>query len=284
MSSRILIAGLLLLLQFGAGGALAESIDDAPAVVAEYARGKRLLREGNYLEAARVFGQLAERNPASGNLDLFLFNRARADYHLGNQAQALSEFNDFTERYPASTYVAHARWFIGNLYCRRGQITRAVRSFVEAWGASRDNRLTSLVESSLIELLSAPEATGIGPADLASLSDGRRCQLAERLGLGLESRGKVQAAREVRALCGAVSGREHGSAPRGDLEIAVVLPFSGDLQSFGEEIYQGAVVAADQFRRETGRRLVLIPVCLAALHPEINIYIHRQVVASLPRS
>ena len=43
------------------------------------------------------------------------------------------------------------------------------------------------------------------------------------------------------------------------LEIALVLPFSGELQTFGESIYHGAIVAAEQYRRESGGRITLVP-------------------------
>jgi branched-chain amino acid transport system substrate-binding protein len=39
----------------------------------------------------------------------------------------------------------------------------------------------------------------------------------------------------------------------------MILPFSGELASYGQEIYNGAVVAAERFRRETGILIELAP-------------------------
>jgi len=41
----------------------------------------------------------------------------------------------------------------------------------------------------------------------------------------------------------------------GTLDIAVVLPLSGDLQAFGEDIYNGAVIAAEFYRLESGNKV-----------------------------
>ena len=90
---------------------VAESLDDQPEVVSEYARAKRLMREGDYLEASRVFRQLSARFPDSRNIDLFLFNRAKADLYFGNHDEALAGFGNFIRRFPNSPFAAHAYFF-----------------------------------------------------------------------------------------------------------------------------------------------------------------------------
>ncbi|HKK21019.1 MAG TPA: penicillin-binding protein activator, partial [candidate division Zixibacteria bacterium] len=43
----------------------------------------------------------------------------------------------------------------------------------------------------------------------------------------------------------------------GPLDIAMVLPLSGDLRSFGQEIYNGAVIGAQMYRDESGKEVNL---------------------------
>ena len=44
-----------------------------------------------------------------------------------------------------------------------------------------------------------------------------------------------------------------------NLEIAVLLPLSGELGSFGEDIFHGATVAAEQYRLESRGQVTLVP-------------------------
>ena len=49
------------------------------------------------------------------------------------------------------------------------------------------------------------------------------------------------------------SGDRRRPRAKSAIEIAMVLPFSGELRSYGEDIYNGAVIAAEEFRARTGR-------------------------------
>ncbi len=65
------------------------------------------------------------------------------------------------------------------------------------------------------------------------------------------------------AICGEQLNVADYSSPDqlsdGKLEIALVLPMSGEMQSFGQEIYNGAVLAAEIYRDNSGRMLKLTP-------------------------
>jgi outer membrane protein assembly factor BamD (BamD/ComL family) len=57
---------------------IADVIDDSEEAVSLYARGERLMSEGDWFHAADVFEQLTGLFPGSKNVDLFLFQRSRA--------------------------------------------------------------------------------------------------------------------------------------------------------------------------------------------------------------
>ena len=235
-----------------------ELIDDRPEVVSEYARGKRLLRDGNYLEASRVFFQLAGRFPDSKNYDLFVFNRAKADYYFGSHSEAQAGFLNFLNRYPNSEFTPHAQFFLGNVFYLRGRLDRAVGSFTAAYDLSADPVLDRLIRESLVAAISGASEVEMSAGDFNGIRPAKRCDLIRPVSEALIERGEINSAQDILSLCGEsikVDSPELNSID--DLEIAVVLPFSGQLQGFGEDIYNGAVIAAEQFREVSGVRLQL---------------------------
>lgn len=263
MYGRKIMIALLLWLAAGMVSPLkGETLDDLPEVVSEYARGERLMRQGDFLEASRLFTQLAARFPDSKNVDLFVFNRAKAKMYFGEQADALATFDSFISRFPNSPYLAHAYYFEGNINYQRGQSRQAFTAYAEAYGLATDARLTRLVTSALVEMLDRARKVELGPSDFGSLSEKQRCDLSQKVSDGLVALGNYRAANNLLAVCGRnlnVPGVDVGDTLLGDLEIALVLPFSGEYQPYGEDLYQGAVVAADQFRAATGHTVTLVP-------------------------
>jgi tetratricopeptide (TPR) repeat protein len=240
-----------------------ERLDDQPEVVSEYARGKRLLREGNWLGASRVFEQLAGQFPDSKNLDLFVFNRAKAVYYFGNYGEALAGFSSFVRSFPRHANAAHAHFFLGNIHYLRGQLSLAVAGYIKAYGLCNDLRLSELLVSSLAAAIAGARSVSLGPSDLEELPETKRCVLAQSLAEALVDRGEYAAAKDLLEPCGreldvSEIDLDQKASFNAELELAVVLPLSGDLQSFGEDIYNGAIMAAEMYRRETGRDLRVI--------------------------
>jgi len=239
----------------------AETLDDLPEVVSEYARGERVLREGDYLEASRLFARLTDRFPDSKNVDLFLFNQSKADLYFGDYAAALHGFETFIRRFPESAVIAHAYFFQGNGYYLKSDLSRAAGSYITAFRLSHDQRLDDLLVASMIEAVAHAGSVTLGADDFKALDPDRRCRMIEPLAEALVARQDIAAAGDLMTLCGGqtVPDSAKGSASNDHLEIAMLLPLSGELQSFGEEIFHGATIAAEQYRRESGRRLSLVP-------------------------
>ncbi|MCB2231090.1 penicillin-binding protein activator [bacterium] len=238
---------------------VADTIDDTPEAVSAYARGKRLMREGDFLQASREFERLAGLYPQSPNLDLFLFHRSKADYHFGDLAKAQAGFSNFTARFPSSPLVPYALFFLANVDYMRGQVDRAVDGYIDTYAASADSRLDDLVTSSLSAAILNARSVTLSPGDFRSVSVNRRCALMLTVADALASREDFTSAQRFRAECGAgTPGIESVAGSFNEtFDIAMVLPLSGELESFGEDLYNGAVIAADQYRQDTGGKLTL---------------------------
>lgn len=241
-----------------------ERLDDRSEVISEYARGKRLMRESNWLEASRVFEQMAGRFPESKNIDLFLFNRAKAQYYFGNLSDAMVGFAVFVKRFSSSGNLPHAYFFLGNLQYLKGYLDQAVASYIRGYGLSNEPRLSRLLVSSLTAAISNAKSVSLTPYDLVNLPESKRCDLVEPLVAALIERHEYSAAQKLSLSCGREidipdDDRTQNSRFKAEVELAMVLPLSGDLQSFGEEIYNGAIIAADFYRSESGRNLKLAP-------------------------
>ena len=259
---RTLLIGALLTVLIPGATAIAQTLDDNPEVVSEFAKGKRLLKEGNYLDASRLFTQLAGRFPDSRNVDLFVFNRAKADYYFGSYAEALAGFGDYIRRFPEGDAIAHACFFQGNIHYLRSRFDRAVSSYVDAFRRCTDPRLKDLIIGSMVAMVQSAESVSLGPADFSRLNESTRCDLIEPVAEAMVARNALQPASRLMAMCGRQLDviPEQATGSLGDqVELALLLPFSGELQAFGEEIHRGAIVAAEQIRQETGRQIKLVP-------------------------
>ncbi|MCX6835224.1 MAG: ABC transporter substrate-binding protein [candidate division Zixibacteria bacterium] len=239
----------------------AETLDDRPEVVSEYSRGERLLHEGDYLEASRLFSRLADHFPDSKNVDLFLFNQSRADLYFGDNGAALHGFETFIRRFPESAVIAHAYFFQGNGYYLKSDLSRAVSSYITAFRLSHDNRLDDLLVASLVEAVAHAGSVVLGADDFAAIDPDRRCRLIEPLAQALIARQDHAVAGDLMTLCGGqpAPDRIKDTAAGDHVEVAMLLPLSGELQSFGEQIYHGATIAAERYRHDSGRRLTLVP-------------------------
>ena len=263
MYFRITVVAVGLLLFLTAAASLrADKIEDRSEVVSLYNKGKRMMREADWLQAARIFEELAGRYPDSKNLDLFVFNRAKADYYFGDHNKALAGFSNFLTRFATSNYAAHALFFQGNIYYLRADINKAVKTYIRAYGRTGDMRLLDILEGALAAAVKNAGSVNLSPNDFTNLPPDKKCVLIERLAAVLVERQEVVVAKNLLESCGGkldLSANDYyqNRLNNGVLEVALVLPLSGELQSFGEDIYNGAVIAADFFRREKGRKVKL---------------------------
>ena len=260
---RLLALLVAVLMAFGPlASVAADRIDDADEVVSLYARGKRQMREGDWFRAARTFESMAGQFPGSANYDLFLFEGAKSRYYLGELSAALAVFDNYLDRYPTTPEAPYAHFFRANVCYRQSQLDQALYDYLRAYHLSRDGRLDELVISSITRLIEQATTAHIVPDDFASLPAGRRCRLISECADVLIERGEIVSARSLLALCGQTlspTDPRLGDRERsGDgVRVAMILPFSGELRSWAEDIYNGAVLAAEMSETQSDKKVEL---------------------------
>ena len=242
----------------------AEVIDDEPEVVALYAKGKRMMREEDWLEASKIFGELAGRFESSSNLDLFLFNRAKAQYYFGEYDKAIAGFTFFIRKYPESPNTPYAVYFRGNSSYLSGQSTRAVRDYLQALAISTDARLDNLAIGSMETAFKNASSVKFGPPEFEALPPAKKCRLVPKLAAILQSRGEMSQAQSLMDLCGIELDNSQYPAgmdgrSRTGFEVALLLPFSGEMRPFADDIYNGAIIAAEMLRSEDNLEIKIVP-------------------------
>jgi branched-chain amino acid transport system substrate-binding protein len=236
---------------------------DSPEVSAEFARGMRLLRDSHYADAWAALNALAANNQSSANIDLFLFNAAKAAYYIPKPTEALNAFAAFETRFPQSPYRAYASLFVGNVYYETSKFSAAVDKYIEAFSNSRDARLTETALRSLEALTKAHPEIKLRAQQFASIPEEKRCALIKRITTRLIEQQRLDEVSKLSALCAeakpAVSRAADSAKFGSEVQVAVAVPLSGELQSFGEDIYNGSIIAADFYHEETGRQITLVP-------------------------
>ena len=242
--------------------ALAQSSGTGDEAAQLHRQGQQLMREGNWLRAVKLFDELIARFPEAPDRDLFLFERAKANYYLGDLNAAMAEFDALLEQYPEMPEAAHAYYFRGNAAYRAGRLDLAFASYVKAYGRSEDPRLDQLCLDAVEDAVLNATAVGLSADDFDELSRDRRCAMIEVVSHSLLQRGDSAVAGELQRLCaagepGATVPPIAQETPSRGRAIALVLPFSTELNVWAEEIYDGALVARERLRAEEGLDLAI---------------------------
>ncbi len=241
----------------------AEIIDPSEAL-SEYTQGRRLLREGDWWSAAQIFERLSGRYPESEDLDLFIFFRAKAYYHFGDNDAAIAGFSAFLSQFPQSPAAAHATYFVADAYYRSARPQRALEHYLEAYRLSADDRLNGLLLESISSMFEQADALQFSPDAFEELGERKRCRLIDRIETHLAAHGQERLARKLTASCrekpvDTLSDGRLGDMRGTGFEVALVLPLSGELRQFGEDLYNGAAVASALIQSEHGKQIQLTP-------------------------
>jgi branched-chain amino acid transport system substrate-binding protein len=242
----------------------AAHLPDPPEVVSQLAKGRRLLREGNWISAAKIFEELAGRYPDSDNLEQFIFYRAKAKYYGGEWSEAVAGFTYFLSHFPDSKKATYAYFFLGNALYRQGQVNQAVQSYLESYRTSDDSCLSDLVIVSLQAAFNNADTINLSEVDFEPLTSERRCILANMLADVLVQKAELRLAEGIRSYCEDSTWLAEIAGPtsyhsQDKVGIAMILPLTGELHSFAEDIYNGAVIAIGLSRSVTNSNLRLMP-------------------------
>ncbi len=254
----------LVLVMFFFAAPFSAGIEDEGEVLSEYHNGLRMMREGDFFGAAAVFMQLEGRFPDSKNVDLFVLQRSKCQYYLGEYSKALAGFGYYIDRFGNSVEVSYAYFFLGNCRYRLGRSTEAVESWLNAYRLSEDQRLDELVQKSLKAAYAHASTVALSPELFIDIPDDKLCAVVSDAAPYLTGGVNAQEAEDLLKQCGVtVAPRpEQPKRPRrftGALTIPIMMPFSGELAGYGQDIFNGAVIAAEKYRNETGQLIELAP-------------------------
>ncbi|UCD17015.1 MAG: hypothetical protein JSV44_11270, partial [Candidatus Zixiibacteriota bacterium] len=221
----------------------------------EFQEACQLLQSQKYLNAYNIFLQLYEGNKDPRSTAKYLFYKAKAAYYAELHPESMRDFESLIAAYPESEYVPYCYLFSGHIHYRYRRTGQAIDAYLNAYAQSTDNDLSNL----LVETISIAAVRDKQAADRlssAALPKIKRCVMLAAVAEQLIAAREFQSVRTLLAPCQSSQARElirraERSLER-QLEIGIVLPFSGELQRFGESLYDGILLRLEQYVAETG--------------------------------
>ncbi|MCP4566290.1 MAG: ABC transporter substrate-binding protein [FCB group bacterium] len=242
------IVGLLSFLSMTAGA----FEDEYPRAQSLYAKGQRLVRDGNYPGAIDAYRELVDGFKNSKYRDIYNYALARAYNLSGDYRNASSVLNNFHILFPASPLTPYAYHLRGNAAYRLRQLKKAFLSYASAYRHADDSRLRLLSRRSLLTVVE----NGYIPPDSIVMLIPRdlECPLKSRIAYLMKDHFSPEA---YAAYLGDCPERTESGTPTtapmttGRPTLGVLLPLSGPYAKYGQAILDGAMLAADKLK-ETG--------------------------------
>lgn len=201
--------------------------------------------------------------PLHQNLPQYLFNKARAQYYARDFTSALSGFQELQKRFAAWPDVQAATYFAANCHYALSHLADAIRGYANVFAHAQSKRLVQLSITSLASFEPSTVADVIATSGSANFPSDFKCRLAGEIARILDKEGQSSRAASYRSLCAspdtAGSATSTGVARARILRIAVLAPMSGELQEFGQALYNGAVMAADAAQHDNSYTVLLTP-------------------------
>ena len=230
--------------------------DDAGGL---FKRAYRSLEAGDYASAYTRFTELVNNYPEHQNRASYLFFKAKAGYYSDRFEMSLYDFRRFINEYPGSDYIPYAYFYLGNIQYRLSHPDEAVSDYIEAYSLSDDDRLDRTLLGSIEKAIPSGRVGFVEKIRKTSLKGDRRCRLLMATARGLIEKGSLQL---ISSLLGSCSGPEAaGLIERANdllkrrVEVGVVLPISGDLKKYGEQLLDGIKMRTVEFTEATGLQL-----------------------------
>ncbi|MBN2226839.1 MAG: penicillin-binding protein activator [candidate division Zixibacteria bacterium] len=219
-----------------------------------------LMMQEKYLKAYNMLVQLCETDRNSRDIDKYMFYKAKAAYYADLLPESMRDLEYIRAAYPQSTYLPYVHLFAGNIHYRYRQIGQALDEYLRGYALSSDPELNDVLIKSIGSAAAAsPDRNVIDRITTADIPRAKQCDLLTTVAEQLLAHKKYQQVRTVLQACQSNLARDlirqaEQSLER-KLEIGMVLPLSGELQKFGENIHDGAMLRLAQFMAETGEKI-----------------------------
>ncbi|MDD4050640.1 MAG: penicillin-binding protein activator [candidate division Zixibacteria bacterium] len=214
-----------------------------------FVKAQKLLRDKDYRGAIAAFQGLLDSYPGSPNRDIFQYSVGRADFLSGDFRDALIALEDFDKSFPASTLISSAWHLRANCAYRTGKEETAFIWYLKAYQTSGDDRQKDLSRKSLL----ATVATGYFPPDslLHAVPVELLCPVKSRMArLVAASRSREQIAQFLAGCPEDITDIAEGAPGVATLSLGVILPLTGPYARFGQALLDGALVAAEELKKE----------------------------------
>ncbi|MEK7775512.1 MAG: penicillin-binding protein activator [Candidatus Zixiibacteriota bacterium] len=204
------------------------------------------LSAGEYASAARAFEELAQSNPSSPRIHHWNLYRGIARYHLEQFPEATALFLKVLQSRSDNDLVSRAHLYLGNIAYRTGDETNALHRYIQAW-VTGDGAIATTAMESMDEMLLGGITVELQIEDIVGIADSdKRCQLVARLVKAASVAKQSDVIERLSGLCDkTVATRKPISKPAsGEATIALLLPLTGELSGYGQEVLQGVQTAA----------------------------------------
>jgi branched-chain amino acid transport system substrate-binding protein len=211
-----------------------------------YAQAQKFLNDKDYREAVRIYQELIDRFEKSRYRDVYYYGMARAYYLAGEYRRAAELTIQFLDLFSQSYLTPNAHFLLGNCQFRLERPAAAFSSYLSAYVETRDKRLKSLSERSLLATIEA----GYFPVDslLIKVPDSLICRVKARMAYSKIGQWSRSAMDSLMGDCpDSLLEASYARAPRsGQLYIGLITPLTGPYAKYGQAMLDGAMLAAER--------------------------------------
>ncbi len=215
----------------------------------------KFLESGENAAAFRAFSQLTDSYPDSKSIDKYIYFCSKAAMYAGLFTESRAGLERLIADYPVSMYAPYSYYFLGNVDYHLKRVGPAVDAYIKAYSLSGDKRLTDLAVESLIGMVADYGSQASERIIAATIPVDRRCNLMMRIARKLFTEKNYQPIKSFLASCTSPEARtlmdEAEKHLRQKPEFAVVLPLSGEMQTYGEALLNGITLRLEQFNKSS---------------------------------
>ncbi|MEW5923201.1 MAG: penicillin-binding protein activator [Candidatus Zixiibacteriota bacterium] len=224
-----------------------------------FKKGFDLLQKGDYDASYSQFAELVNSFPEHQNRAKFLFFKGKAGYYAGRYEMSLYDLRRLINDYPNTEYISFAYLFLGNNNFRLSHPDEAINNYIESYRYSRESHLDGLLLNSIEKAIPFGRAGFVEKVRNINLPADRRCRLLTAVARGLINKGSLQSVPALLASCPGAEATElitqANTLLKRQANIGVVLPLSGEMQKYGEQLLDGIKLRAGEYGESTGRQL-----------------------------
>jgi branched-chain amino acid transport system substrate-binding protein len=218
-----------------------------------------LLKSGDYSEAYELFSRLQKETIDPQKTPMYAFFSAKSAYYSGKTQEATGQLLSIISNFPTSPYIPYCYFYLGNIQYRNSHFDEASSAYLDSYRTSADEKLDELLIKSIACAVPASGRETLERIKSLSIIESRRCPLLVAVGQAFAARRNFRTAALVLRSCNSPEARRLREKVEGFLReevmIGIVLPVSGELQKYGEQILDGAILMADDYMVRTGKKL-----------------------------